>query len=91
MNANLNAIGNLLDSTNKGSIGFGHRSIKSFAEEIVRTYGSEWAKKYPSNQEAILLKMQIRDLVFSYVPSSHSNRDVVWLRCRKYALQCCIN
>jgi len=91
MNEKLTVIGTLLDTNNKGLIGFGHRSIKSFAEQIVRVYGAEWARKHPPNEEAVQLKMQIRDLVMSHVPPSHSNRDVVWLRCRKYALQCTIN
>lgn len=89
MNDQKNAIGELLDSNNKGFIGFGDRQIKCSAEEAAKLYGCEWAKKYPATREAFELRSKIRDLVMSHVPSNHSNKDVVWQRYRQYALKFC--
>ena len=89
MNAPAKSIGELLDDSNKGLIGFGYRQIKSSAEEAAKLHGCEWAKKYPATAEAIQLRQRLRDLVLSYVPKTHSNRDVVWQRYRQYALKFC--
>lgn len=89
MNAPAKTIGELLDDSNKGLIGFGYRQIKCSAEEAAKFHGCEWAKKYPATAEAIQLRQRLRDLVLSYVPKTHSNRDVVWQRYRQYALKYC--
>lgn len=89
MNYTSDAISELLDSNNKGLIGFGYRQIKCSAEQAARQYGCEWAKRFPTTSEAAILKQQLRDLVMSHVPSNHSNKDVVWQRYRQYALKFC--
>ncbi len=84
-----NTIRELLDSNNKGLIGFGSRQIKCSAEQAAKIYGCEWAKKFPATQEAFILKQNIRAMVMSNTPSNHSNKDVVWQRFRQYALKFC--
>jgi hypothetical protein len=86
MDNSLDSICALLGHGSNNYIGFGHGQIKSAAELAAQRYGCEWAKKHPSNQEAIILRRRIRDTVMSHTPKNHSNRDVVWQRFRLYAL-----
>jgi len=91
MDNSLDTINELLDHGNNGFVGFGYKQIKCSAEIAAQQYGCEWAKKYPSTQEAIELKENIRRIVLSQTPSTHSNKDVVWQRFRQYALKYCGN
>jgi hypothetical protein len=89
MENSLQTINELLDHGKNGFVGFGYKQIKFSAEVAAQQYGCEWAKKYPSTQDAIELREKIRRIVLSQTPSTHSNRDVVWQRFRQYALNHC--
>jgi hypothetical protein len=86
MDKSFGSISALLDQGSNGFVGFGYGQIKSAAESFAKAYGCEWAKKYPSTQEAVILRGRIRDFVISKTPDNHSNKDVVWQRFRRYAL-----
>ena len=85
----LTSVSNLLDHGSNGFVGFGYKQIKFSAEYVAKTYGCEWAKKYPATEEAEILRKKIRAVVISKTPSTHSNKDVVWQRFRQYALKYC--
>jgi hypothetical protein len=89
MDNSFTSISALLDHGNNGFIGFGYGQIKSSAEYFAKAHGCEWAKKYPSTQEAEILRRKIRNIVISKTPENHSNKDVVWKRFRQYALEYC--
>ncbi len=84
-----NEISRLLDVSNRDFIGFGYGAIKYSAEYTAKIYGCDWAMRFPTTREAVILKQQIRDLVMSHIPKNHSNKDVVWQRYRQYAIKFC--
>ena len=61
--------------------------LKHAAEMATSIYGCDWAHKYPVTLEALDIKNKLRILVISNISKDHSNKDVVWQRFRKYALQ----
>lgn len=78
-----------LSTNGIGPVGFGHGQLKYSAEIAASLYGCEWAYKNPRSLESIKLRRRLRDLVLSFTPAGHSNKDVVWQRFRKYAIQFC--
>ena len=89
MEQSLISINNRLDPGVTGFVRFRYNQIKLSAELAAQKFGCEWAEKFPQTQEMIELKEKIRRIVLSQTPDSHSNRDVVWQRFRKYALNYC--
>lgn len=79
----------LLEHGSNRLVGFGYKQIKLSAEFVAKTYGCDWARKYPPTHDAEILKRKIRAIVISQTPSAHSNKDVVWQRFRQYALRYC--
>ena len=65
----------------------GYGGLKHAAEMATSIYGCDWAHKYPVTLEALDIKNKLRILVISNISKDHSNKDVVWQRFRKYALQ----
>ena len=78
-----------LSTNGIGRVGFVHGPLKYSAEIAASLYGCEWAYKNPRSLESIKLRRRLRDLVLSFTPAGHSNKDVVWQRFRKYAIQFC--
>ena len=76
-----------LDVNHYIPVGFGYGQLKSAAQVAASIYGCDWALKCPTTTEGFQLKQQLRDLVISSIPSSHSNKDVVWQRFREYAIK----
>ena len=73
----------LMKKSHLGSDGYGAQIIA--AKLAFSTFGSDWISKSPATVDAIVIRLNLRDIVKETTPKSHSNYYVVWQRFQHYA------
>ena len=73
----------LMKKSHLGSDGYGAQIIA--AKLAYSTFGSDWIAKDPAKVDAIVIRLNLRDIVKETTPKSHSNYYVVWQRFQNYA------
>jgi len=73
----------LMKKSHLGSDGYGAQIIA--AKLAYSTFGSDWIAKDPATVDAIVIRLNLRDIVKETTPKSHSNYYVVWQRFQNYA------
>jgi hypothetical protein len=75
----------MMKRSHMGSDGYGGQ--KKAAKLALESFGEEWVSKNPASVDAIVIRLNLRDIIKETTPKTHSNYYVVWQRFQKYALE----
>ena len=86
----MNELASLLAISHAGLKSFAHGQLKYAANFAVDNFGHFWAMKRPVSKDPYdirRLRFQIKKIVLESASGWHVNKDQVWSRFRKYAIE----